>query len=259
MSESTAPVVSFDHLEVAYNENLVLHGISADIPSGQCVAITGSNGCGKSTLIKASLGISPVTGGEVKLFDAKVDQGSSPSKAVPWRKVGYVPQRMSVGGGVGCTVREVVETGLLSRGKWRLPRGSKKHVDAALERVGLMHREREAFQVLSGGQQQRALIARALVRSPSLYLMDEPLTGLDKHNREVLAGIIEQAKAGGSTLLIVLHELGELGPLIDRELRIHAGHIVHDGPCTHHHHEAHMHHDHHDHHNGHTPEDAQWN
>lgn len=237
-----SPVVDFDHLQVAYNDNLVLHGITAAIDPGQCVAITGSNGSGKSTLIKACLGIAPVTGGTVSLFGQQVAGDQAQPRRVAWNRVGYVPQRMSVGGGVGATVREVVETGLLGARRWWIPRSGKHAVDDALERVGLTHRAADSFQVLSGGQQQRALIARALVRDPQLYLLDEPLTGLDQHNREVLAEIIGSAKRSGATLLIVLHELGELAPLIDRELQVKAGHVVHDGPCTHLRHENPHHH-----------------
>lgn len=235
--DKAAPA-AFTDLQVAYDSNIVLHGITATIAKGSCVAITGSNGSGKSTLLKALLGVAPVVGGSAELFGTEV----SPKAKIDWQKVGYVPQRITVGGGIGSTVREVVETGLLGPRRWWLPSGAKKRVDQILTEVGLLHRDREAFQVLSGGQQQRALIARALVREPELLILDEPLTGLDEHNREVLARLIGDHLQKGNTAIIVLHELGILAPLIDRELRISSGHIVHDGPCTHHVHETDDHH-----------------
>ena len=148
----------------------------------------------------------------------------------PWRRIGYVPQRNTIGGGVGSTVREIVETGLLGPRTWWLPRGSRERVEEALDQVGLLSRSGDIFQNLSGGQQQRTLIARALVRRPDLLLLDEPLTGLDRHNREVLAKVVGEEKQAAHTSLIVLHELGELAPLIDREIHISTGHIASDGP-----------------------------
>ena len=71
------------------------------------------------------------------------------------------------------------------------------------------------------------------MRQPELMILDEPLAGLDTHNRERLAEITASHLAEGKTAMIVLHELAELRPLITRELRIAGGHIVHDGPCTH--------------------------
>ncbi len=227
--EPTAPV-SFHDLEVGYGAAPILHGIGATIDAGTCVAITGGNGSGKSTLMKALLGLTPHQKGTIRLFGTVLSSGPGPDPRVPWRRIGYVPQRNTIGGGVGSTVREVVETGLLGPRTWWLSRGSKEQVSRALDQVGLLSRSEDIFQVLSGGQQQRTLIARALVRNPDLLLLDEPLTGLDRHNREVLARVISAEKDAGHTSLIVLHELGELAPLIDREIHISLGHIASDGP-----------------------------
>ena len=97
--------------------------------------------------------------------------------------------------------------------------------------------------ILSGGQAQRVLIARALVRRPELLIMDEPMAGIDAASRARLAEIVADAKAEGTTILIVLHELGELGPLLDRELHISAGHVSYDGA-------PHIEDDHEQHHGG---------
>lgn len=224
------PPLSFNDLEVGYGSTPVLHDVSATIDAGTCVAVTGGNGSGKSTLLKALLGLIPHSGGEIEIFGTELPEAAGPDKNIDWAKLGYVPQRNTIGGGVGSTVREVVETGLLGPGQWWLPRRRKERVDEVLEQVGLTSRDREIFQVLSGGQQQRTLIARALVRNPHLLFLDEPLTGLDRHNREVLAQVIGEEKRLGHTSVIVLHELGELAPHIDRVLQISAGHIVYDGP-----------------------------
>lgn len=236
MSSSNCPAdatVSFSDLEVGYGRHVVLHDISASVPTGECVAITGNNGSGKSTLVKALMGIEPFQRGTIQLFDYVRTAGRSPVGTPPWMTVGYVPQRLSGVGGVESSVFEVVQSGLLGYKTLWLKPGSRARVQTALKQVGLAHRAKEPFTILSGGQQQRALIARALVRDPELLVLDEPLTGLDAHNRERLAQIISDQKDRGTTSLLVLHELGELAPLITRELRLSYGHLVHDGPCTH--------------------------
>lgn len=233
MSPNSSPPVRFHDLEVAYGTNVILHGVSATIDKGSCVAITGSNASGKSTLVKALLGIAPIVAGTAELFGCVVRHWDQGSPDIPWARIGYVPQRATVGGGISSTVREVVETGLLGPRQWWIPRGGRTRVQEAIERVGLSYRQHDAFRVLSGGQQQRVLIARALVRAPDLLILDEPLTGLDRHNRQSLADVIREHREQGKTSLIVLHELGELEPYIDRELQVSAGHIVYDGPRPH--------------------------
>lgn len=239
-SYAEAPaVVRLDNLHVAWDTDLILHGITLSIPAGQTVAITGSNGSGKSTTIKALLGTAPITSGDALLFSRSI----TARRRVPWQKIGYVPQRISSGGAVSSSAIEVVRSGLLGpRRLWAIPGDTARAMDA-LERVGMAHRANSPMNILSGGQAQRVLIARALVRRPELLIMDEPMAGIDAASRARLADIVADAKAEGTTILIVLHELGELGPLLDRELHISAGHVSYDGA-------PHIDDDHEQHHGG---------
>jgi len=231
--------VRLDNLHVAWDTDLILHGISLSIPVGQTVAITGSNGSGKSTTLKAILGTAPITSGDALLFGRSITARGR----VPWKKIGYVPQRISSGGAISASAIEVVRSGLLGPTRlWALP-GDTARAMEALERVGMAHRAHSPMNILSGGQAQRVLIARALVRRPELLIMDEPMAGIDAASRARLASIVADAKAEGTTILIVLHELGELGPLLDRELHISAGHVSYDGP-------PHIEDDHEQHHGG---------
>ena len=228
-----------DNLHVAWDTDLILHGISLSIPAGQTVAITGSNGSGKSTTLKAILGTAPITSGDALLFGRSITARGR----VPWKKIGYVPQRISSGGAISASAIEVVRSGLLGPTRlWALP-GDTARAMEALERVGMAHRAHSPMNILSGGQAQRVLIARALVRRPELLIMDEPMAGIDAASRARLASIVADAKAEGTTILIVLHELGELGPLLDRELHISAGHVSYDGT-------PHIDDDHEQHHGG---------
>lgn len=232
---SDAPAISCHHLRAGYQNHVVLHDVSLRIDEGECVAVTGNNGSGKSTLLKTLIGVLPVMDGEVDILGAPV-AGRPRRLHAPWYRVGYVPQRLASSGGIESTVQEVVQSGLLGTGHLRMGRDWKRKVHSALEEVGMAHRRSESFQSLSGGQQQRVLIARALVRKPSLLLFDEPLTGLDERNRIRLKQILSTSLDQGCTAVLVLHELGELRGLIRREIRLSSGHIAHDGPCTHLHH-----------------------
>ena len=167
----TNAVVRLDNLHVAWDTDLILHGISLSIPAGQTVAITGSNGSGKSTTLKAILGTAPITSGDALLFGRSITARGR----VPWKKIGYVPQRISSGGAISASAIEVVRSGLLGPTRlWALP-GDTARAMEALERVGMAHRAHSPMNILSGGQAQRVLIARALVRRPELLIMDEPM------------------------------------------------------------------------------------
>ena len=140
----------------------MLRGVDLQIRQGEVVAVLGTNGSGKSTLIRTIVGLLPAARGEVRLFGTPVPRFRQ------WRRIGYVPQRITAAGGVPATVHEVVSSGLLSKRRMFTPLGSagKEAIDAALEIVDMADRRKDAVAELSGGQQQRVLIARALVSEP---------------------------------------------------------------------------------------------
>src|SRR5665647_2402142 len=110
-----------------------------------------------------------------------------------------------------------------------LPRAARDSARAALGSVGLGAEADKAVRTLSGGQQQRVLIARALVRHPDLLLLDEPVAGVDLPSQQTFAAALADLAATGTTILVVLHELGALAPLIRRAVVLRHGSIVHDG------------------------------
>ncbi|MFC4493195.1 metal ABC transporter ATP-binding protein [Streptomyces ovatisporus] len=189
----------------------VLRGIDLTVDSGEVVALLGANGSGKSTAIRTVIGQVPLSGGELELF------GTPFARFRDWRRVGYVPQRSTAAAGVPATVREVVSSGRLSHARLRpLGRSDRAAVTQALELVGMSDRARDSVNALSGGQHQRVLIARALAGCPDLLIMDEPLAGMDLTSQDVLAEALREQVAGGTSVLLVLHELGPFAPLIDR-------------------------------------------
>jgi zinc transport system ATP-binding protein len=183
-----------------------------------------ANRSGKSTAVRAVVGQVPLFSGELSLF------GTEFRRFRDWSRVGYVPQRTTAASGVPATVREVVSSGRLARRRFGLPRAADRAaVDRALDLVDMLPYASASVGALSGGQHQRVLIARALAVEPELLIMDEPMAGVDLDNQEVLAGALRQQVAAGSTVLLVLHELGPLEPLIDRAVVLRDGCVVHDG------------------------------
>nr|WP_250563024.1 ABC transporter ATP-binding protein [Sphaerisporangium fuscum] len=203
----------------------VLRGIDLRIAPGEVVAVLGANGSGKSTLIRALLGLTPLSAGSAELY------GEPPARFRDWWRIGYVPQRLSVGGGVPATVREVVASGRVARQR-RLRRTSaddRSAVARALDAVGLTDRAGDPVGRLSGGQQQRVLIARALAGEPDAFVMDEPTAGVDAENQRQLAGTLTTLVKQGKTVLLVAHELGPMEPLITRSVVLRDGRIAFDG------------------------------
>lgn len=237
----TQPVVEVQDGVVALSGRAVLHDVTLQVRGGEIVALLGANGSGKSTLVRAVIGLVPLVQGSVRLF------GHALREFRDWRRVGYVPQRISAASGVPATVAEVVSAGRLSRSSWWRPSSAadRAAVRTALETVGLADRARDSVADLSGGQQQRVLIARALAGEPDLLILDEPMAGVDLPSQQAFAAALQQMRSRGQTILLVAHELGPLEPLIERAVVLRDGRIVHDGtppPAIGHH--AHPEHDH---------------
>ncbi|MEV6396711.1 metal ABC transporter ATP-binding protein [Streptomyces sp. NPDC051907] len=219
------PVITVRGAQASLGSRPVLRGIDLTVQPGEVVALLGANGSGKSTAVRSLIGQVPLTGGSISLFGAELRRFRQ------WSRVGYVPQRTTAASGVPATVREVVSSGRLSRTRLgRLSRADKAAVERAMELVGLADRAKDSVSALSGGQHQRVLIARALASSPELLIMDEPMAGVDLVSQDVLAGTLREQVAAGTTVLLVLHELGALEPLIDRAVVLRDGCVVHDGP-----------------------------
>ena len=217
------PVIEASGLTVALGGAPIVREVDLTVAAGEVVALLGANGSGKSTLVRALLGVVPIQGGTVRLLGAPLGPG------VPWERVGYVPQRVSAATGVPSTACEVVLSGTLHGRHVLPPRGARARALQALSDVGLDGVADKAVRTLSGGQQQRVLIARALVRRPDLLLLDEPVAGVDLPSQAAFSTTLATLVAAGTTILVVLHELGALEPLIQRAVVLRHGAVVHDG------------------------------
>ncbi|MGW1429519.1 metal ABC transporter ATP-binding protein [Streptomyces sp. NPDC002431] len=224
-STTPEPVIALRGASATLGARRVLRGIDFTVHRGEVAALLGANGSGKSTAVRSVIGQVPLTGGSVELF------GTPLRRFRQWARIGYVPQRTTASGGVPATIREVVTSGRLSRTRLGLlRRADRAAVDRAIELVGLADRAGDPVEALSGGQHQRVLIARALAAEPELLIMDEPMAGVDLASQEILAATLREQVTAGTTVLLVLHELGPLEPLIDRAIVLRDGCVLHDGP-----------------------------
>ena len=237
-------VIRFDRCDIGYDGEPVVRGLDLAIRSGEVVGVLGANGSGKSTMIRGLLGLAPVLAGEIRIF------GTPRAQFRDAGRIGYVPQRQTVAGGIPSTIAEVVGSGRLSllRPWQRFGPADRAAVAAAIEAVGLSGRERDNVAELSGGQQRRVLIARALATDPDLLVLDEPTAGVDHDNQAALAVALGHLVERGTTIVLITHELGPVEPLITRAVVLRAGTVIHDGPALdhafHHEHDDEWHHPH---------------
>lgn len=218
-----------------YEGNPVALGLSAAVRRGDVIALLGANGSGKSTLVRGVLGLAQHLGGSFTLF------GQDAEKFSERYRIGYVPQRNTVAGAIPSTVQEVVVSGRL-RARKPLAR-FRPHDHLAIERAmatsGLEGFGRRRLADLSGGQQRRVMIARAIASEPDLLILDEPTAGVDVEHQELLASTMTALVAGGTTIILVAHELGPAEPVISRTWVMTAGRLTYDGPPL----PSHRHHD----------------
>ncbi|GGV04077.1 ABC transporter [Actinomadura cremea] len=224
MSKNAAAPFAMTGGHVRRDGREVLAGVDLKVDAGDVVAVLGPNGAGKSTLIKALLGLIPLAAGRTEIY------GDAPARFRDWKRIGYVPQRLPMGGGVPATVREVVASGRVARrSRWRpASAADRAAVDDALAAVGLADRARDTAHLLSGGQQQRVLIARALAGRPDAFVLDEPTAGVDAGSQEALAGTLGTLTGAGRTVVLVAHELGPMAPLVTRTVELAHGRVVRD-------------------------------
>jgi len=190
-----------EDLTVSYQARPVLWDVDVDIPPGVMAAIVGPNGAGKSTLVKAVLGLVRPTAGHVRLFGAPY--------AAMRREVGYVPQRSAVDWDFPTTVLDVVQMGRYGHLGW-FRRPGRRERDMALEaldRVGVADLARRQISQLSGGQQQRVFLARALVQDARLYVLDEPMAGVDAPTERAIVQLLKELRDAGRTVVVVHHDL----------------------------------------------------
>jgi zinc transport system ATP-binding protein len=222
------PVIALRALSVGYDDKPAITGVNLTVYSGDVVALVGPNGSGKSTLVRGVLGLASTLDGEVELL------GIPAARFSQRYRIGYVPQRHTVGGAIASTVEEIVGSGRLLRRRWfaRPTAADRAAIADAIEAVGLTDQRRAMISTLSGGQQRRVLIARAMAAQPEVLIMDEPTAGVDAESQGALVATLRTLVERGLTLLIVTHEIAPLLPVLTRVVSMSAGRLIGDSPLT---------------------------
>ncbi|HEY2137509.1 MAG TPA: ABC transporter ATP-binding protein [Xanthobacteraceae bacterium] len=219
------PLVALERVSRAFDDGAIvaLKSVDLAIPAGDCVAILGPSGSGKSSIVNLLSGIDQPTSGRI------LWNGVPVASRRAWARlrrsgIGIVFQEFNLSPTL--TAAENVEMALLARGVAAEERRAR--VQAALERVGLGHRTRHVPHALSGGERQRVAIARAIVNAPRVLLADEPTGNLDSASTAVVADLLFNLQRDtGMTLVLVTHDEG-LAARCNRCIRIRDGEVAED-------------------------------
>lgn len=217
----TQKIIEVDGLTVSYNQQPVLWNVSTHIYNNSTTAIVGPNGAGKSTLIKSIMGLlKPLAG------DIKIDRQNNKSV---YRKVAYVPQKSDVDWDFPTTVEDVVLMGRYVH-KGFIKRYSKEDysvVNQALETMGMAEYKTREISELSGGQRQRVFLSRAIAQDAEIYIMDEPLQGIDVATESLIMDTIRSLQSEGKTFVIVHHNLATVTDYFDHAIILNKQIIAH--------------------------------
>lgn len=193
----TKKILTLEDASIGYSDTLVLDGLNWTIGRGERWAITGPNGCGKTTLMRTLLGLLPLRAGRLTRYDRE----EAPTQGLV---MSYLPQINQIDRHFPIHVEEIIASGL--------PQGLEKHrrlaeVERLAEVFGITELLRQPLGRLSGGQLQRTLLARSLASDPELLILDEPLSFLDRAYKEQFEALLQRALRPETTLLMVTHDL----------------------------------------------------
>lgn len=214
------PLIRIKHMDVAYHKNLVLSDVSLSIYEQDFIGIIGPNGGGKTTLIKAILGLMKPQKGTLETSLEK-------------HEIGYLPQGSQVDEKFPITVSEVIASGLQHglHVSFRKVKTRQQKVDEALRKVGMEALRSRPIGELSGGEFQRTMLARAIISSPRLLVLDEPDTHVDNQFETELYSLLKELNKQ-MTILLVSHDIGIISPYIktiacvNRDLHYHSSNEI---------------------------------
>ncbi|MEO9138514.1 MAG: ABC transporter ATP-binding protein [Jatrophihabitans sp.] len=217
-ASTAVPVLRLRDASLGYGARTLWSNLDLDVAPGEFLAVLGGNGSGKTSLLRAILGLEPLTTGEALVAGAPVRRGS--------KDIGYVQQQRRIDPLTPLRGRDVVRQGLDGH-RWGIGRpraATMRQVDAALDEVGARQFADMPVGLLSGGEQQRLRVAQALVDDPSLLLCDEPLLSLDQRSQRTITDLVDRRRRDhGTAVLFVTHEINPVLPYVDRVLYLAGG------------------------------------
>lgn len=211
------PLAEFRRAVLSYGNGTVAAEVDLAIERGALVGLVGPSGAGKTTLLRALLGQVGIVGGEV---------------VRPSGSIGYVPQLETIDWSFPITVGEVVLLGKVGESgpfPWARRR-DRDDMHVLLERLGIAALARRQIRELSGGQQQRVFLARALIRRPSLLLLDEPTSGVDVRTRHEVLGLLRSLNDDGVTVVLTTHDLNAVAATLPDLVCINRRVVAHGPP-----------------------------
>lgn len=222
-------MLQFDQVSKRYpGGHEALSRVSFDLPSGELAFLAGHSGAGKSTLLKLIMLMERATQGQVLINNQNLNRISSSQIPYLRRQIGVVFQNHKLL--FDRSVYDNVALPLVIEGY--PPKEAARRVRAALDKVGLLSKEKLNPLTLSGGEQQRVGIARAVVNKPPLLLADEPTGNLDPVLSAEIMSLFEQFSDVGVSVLIASHDVGLIRRMKRRVLGLANGELVHDGVLT---------------------------
>ena len=227
-------------IQKSFGETQVLKGISLDVQDGEFLSLVGASGCGKSTLLRIISGLETADSGRIEIDGVAVDQATPKARnvALVFQDYALYPH-MSVAQNMAMplVMGRLPMRARLPGAKWVTPGHSQTRreitfkVQQVAEQLRIAHLLDRRPAALSGGQRQRVALGRALVRDPSLFLMDEPLSNLDAKLRvEVRREIVDLHRKSGLTFVYVTHDQVEAMTMSDRVALLQEGHLLQVGP-----------------------------
>ena len=215
---ATVPAIRFAGAAAGYREHRVWQDLDLAVAGGEFLAVLGPNGTGKTTLLKAVLGLVGLSAGTVEVAGRAPRRGS--------KRIGYIPQQRAFDRDLPVRGRDLVRFGLdghrpgVALGR----RESRRRVDQVIRSVGAERFADAPVGRLSGGEQQRLRIAQALLGDPDILLCDEPLLSLDVAHQRVITALIEKRRReAGTTIVFVTHDVNPVLPYVDRLLYLVGG------------------------------------
>lgn len=211
------------HLDIGYNNDVVVRDINFNLRQGEAIALIGTNGSGKSTLLKTIVGLLETIKGELSVF------GMPPGNN--HRRIAYLGQFHSSGFVLPIRVIDLVAMGRYPlHGLWhRMGKNDAEIVKAAMDAMGIERLADMALRSLSGGQQQRVYLAQVLAHQADLLIMDEPTTGLDAGGRELFLTAINDEICRGASVIMATHDIQEEAALCHQVMLL-AQKVVAIGP-----------------------------
>jgi len=218
MGKEVNPIIQIKNFSMKFSTKTVIKDLSFEVMRGEVFGFLGSNGSGKTTTLRALLGLYEPTAGEL-LVDGK------PYAVEDGVKLGYLPEERGL-----YKKEKVIDTMIyFGRLKGLSQEEARNFSIKYLERVGLSDKAKTRLDKLSGGQQQKIQLGVTIMGDPELLILDEPTKGFDPVNRRLLMNIIEERQKAGATVVFVTHQMEEVERLCDKVVLLKDGNAVEYG------------------------------